>query len=89
MAWFTGAGLVLPLNRDFQFSVYGSAAFGSKDKNWDDYDGGKIFTARPAIKFFFSKKTTFDAYLNLEKREAFDGKDRSAWSTGLFVTHIF
>lgn len=95
MAWFTGAGLVLPLNRDFQFSVYGSAAFGSKDKRWDDddetddYDGGKIFTARPAIKFFFSKKTTFDAYLNLEKREAFDGKDRSAWSTGLFVTHIF
>lgn len=94
-AWYTGASLILPINKEFQFSVYGSAAFGSKDERWDDdketddWDGGHIFTARPSVKYVFSKHTTIDAYVNLENRRAFDGKTRNAWSSGLYVTYVF
>ena len=92
-AWYTDATLYIPFNKEFVFSVFGSVAFGSKDKRWDDYDysddwdGGHILTVRPALKYEFSRQTMVDIYLNLETREAFDGKTRGAWSTGLFVTH--
>lgn len=95
LAWYTGANLILPIGSGFQFSVYGSLAFGSKDKRWDDYkatddwDGGHVFTARPALKYEFNKNATFDVYVNLENRESFDGKTRNAWSSGVFFTYIF
>lgn len=94
-AWYTGASLILPISKEFQFSVYGSAAFGSKDERWDDssetddWDGGHVLTARPSVKYKFSKHMTIDAYVNLENRRAFDDKTRNAWSSGVYVTYIF
>lgn len=89
-AWYAGAALIVPINKDFLFNAYGSLAFGSKDKDWDDDDwnGGHIFTIRPSVKYKFSKKTDFDLNLNLENRKAFDGKTRNAWSCGFYVSHI-
>ena len=76
-------------------SLWGSFASGSKDKRWDDnnatkdWDGGKIFNIKPGLKFVLSRNTSIDAYLNLEDRTAFDGKNRKSWSSGLFVTYVF
>lgn len=94
-AFYTGCELDLPLSRDFMVSLWGSFASGSKDKRWDDnnatkdWDGGKIFNIKPGLKFVLSRNTSIDAYLNLEDRTAFDGKNRKSWSSGLFVTYVF
>lgn len=94
-AWYTGCGLYLPFSKKFSLNVWGSAAFGSKDKRWDDnsatreWDGGRIFSIKPGITYIIDSNLTFDAYINLEKREAFDGKSRGAWSSGAFLTYTF
>ncbi|MCQ2241920.1 hypothetical protein [Treponema sp.] len=94
-AFYTGCELDLPLTKEFELNVWGSFASGSKDKRWDDakatedWDGGTILNLKPGIKFIYSSHTTFNAYLNLESRTAFDGQNRKAWSSGLFVTYIF
>ena len=33
--------------------------------------------------------TTFDVYVNLESRTAFDGTNRKCWSSGFFMTYVF
>lgn len=94
-AWYTGCGLYLPFTKKFSLNVWGSIAFGSKDKRWEDntatkdWDGGRVFSMKPGIKYIIDKNLEFDAYINLEKREAFDGKSRSAWSSGAFLTYTF
>ena len=94
-AWYTGALFSLPFNEVFEFRVWGSFAQGSRDKRWDDssatddYDGGHIITARPSLKYMVSKALSLDGYFNFEKRKAFDGEDRNAWSTGIFCTYKF
>lgn len=94
-AFYTGCELILPLTNEFEFNLWNSFASGSKDKRWednaitDDWDGGSIFNIKPGITFIFSSHTTFDAYLNIESRTAFDGENRKSWSSGLFMTYIF
>lgn len=94
-AFFTGCELDLPITEEFALSVWGSFASGSKDKRWKDYkisedwDGGRIYNLKPGIKFVLSKHLTFDAYVNLEDRKAFDDQNRKCWSTGVFATYVF
>lgn len=94
-AVYTGATLAFDINSQLGFSVWGSFAQGSRDKNWDDHDysddwdGGHIFNIRPELSFAFSKQTTFAVYADFEQRTAFDGESRKCWSSGLFMTYIF
>lgn len=100
MAWYTGASLDLPINREFSLNVWGSFAAGSKDERWEDdlifagtevrdYDGGRIIDIRPSVEFKADKDLTFNVYANVEWRRAFDGKKRTSWSSGIFATYTF
>ncbi len=92
-AWYTGVDVSLPLTDQFILKGWTSFAVGSANKNWDDdedtkdWDGGNIINIRPAILFNYSKNWSFTAYVDWEKREAFDGTDRSCWATGLYATY--
>lgn len=94
-AWYTGGTLQFALNKDVGFKVWGSFAQGSKDKTWKDssatkdWDGGQIFNIRPQLTLDYSKNTTFSVYADFEHRNAFDGKSRKCWSSGVFMTYIF
>ena len=100
MAWYTGASLDLPINREFSLNIWGSFAAGSKDERWEDdlifagtevrdYDGGRIIDVRPSIEFKADKDLSFNVYANVEWRRAFDGKKRTSWSSGIFATYTF
>lgn len=96
-SWYVGANASWNFNEKFEFSCWSSFAIGSKDKRWDDdgvdetddWSTGNIFDIRPEAKFFFNEKNTFAAFMDLEHREAFDGKGRWAWSTGAYWTYKF
>lgn len=95
ISFYTGCEFDLPITKEFSINMWGSFASGSKDKTWsdnpatDDWDGGKIFNFKPGIKFIYSSHTTFDVYVNLESRTAFDGTNRKCWSSGFFMTYVF
>lgn len=92
-SWYVGANASWKFNDSFEFDCWSSFAIGSKDKRWDDnsltddWEGGNIFDIRPEAKFFFDKNNSFAAFMDLEHREAFDGKGRWAWSTGAYWTY--
>ena len=92
-AWYTGASLSFAISKTLGFSVWGSWAQGSKDDRWDDIDGcedwngGHVLNIRPQLSINFSKKTSFSVYADFEQRTAFDGENRSCWSSGIFMTN--
>lgn len=92
-SWYVGANAIWNFNDKFEFGCWSSFAIGSKDKRWDDvpetkdWSTGNIFDIRPEAKFFFDKNNSFAAFMDLEHREAFDGKGRWAWSTGAYWTY--
>lgn len=94
-ALYSGIMFSMELSEQLGFNIWSSIAFGSKDKRWEDYtatddwDGGHVFDIRPEVTFEYTKNTTFAAYIDIEHREAFDGKSRRCWATGLFWTYIF
>ncbi len=94
-AWYTGASFTIPIMKTLAFTVYGSFAQGSKNKEWkhddatDDYGRGHIITVRPSIKYDFSATMSISAYFNYENRYSFDQRNRNAWSTGVFWTYAF
>lgn len=92
-AWYAGCDVKFPLNEQIVLKGWASFAVGSADKNWDDnddtkdWDGGHILNIRPSIDFIYSKNWTFSAYVDWEKRQAFDGKDRNCWASGVYATY--
>lgn len=92
-AWYAGILAKFDINEKIILQAWSSFSIGSKNKNWadltatEDWTGGHIFDIRPEFSFNLNKNHSLSAYVDIESRTSFDGKNRSAWSTGVFWTY--
>ena len=99
-AVYTGILARFAVSRNVVLSAWSSLAWGSYDKRWGDksyatysatkdYTGGFIFDIRPEATFLFNTRHSLSVDFDYESRTAFDGKNRSAWSFGIYWTYKY
>ena len=99
-AVYTGILARFAVSRNVVLSAWSSLAWGSYDKRWGDrsyptysatkdYTGGFIFDIRPEAAFLFNTRHSLSIDFDYENRTAFDGKNRSAWSFGIYWTYKY